>query len=82
MIRFRLNRVIEKYEFEHQRRLTLTELSAATGIVRPTLSLMIGPKPFNTTTNNLGKLCEFFRCSVGDLVEYVPGAEDSRDAGT
>lgn len=72
MIRFLLRRVIEEYEFKHQRRLSLKEISEATGIVRPTLSLMIGPKPFNTTTNNLGKLCEFFGCQISDLVEYIP----------
>ena len=72
MIRFLLRRVIEEYEFKHQRRLSLREISEATGIVRPTLSLMIGPKPFNTTTNNLGKLCEFFGCQIADLVEYIP----------
>ena len=72
MVRFRLKRVIEEFEFKHQRRLTLTELSAATGIVRPTLSLMIGPRPFNTTTDNLAKLCKFFGCGMGDLVEFLP----------
>ena len=72
MIRFLLRRVIEEYEFKHQRRLSLKENSEETGIVRPTLSLMIGPKPFNTTTNNLGKLCEFFGCQISDLVEYIP----------
>jgi DNA-binding Xre family transcriptional regulator len=82
MIRFLLRRVIEEYEFKHQRRLSLKEISEATGIVRPTLSLMIGPKPFNTTTNNLGKLCEFFGCQISDLVEYIPEPPHVASAST
>ena len=78
MLRFRLRRLIEDFEFREQRRLTMTEISAATGIVRPTLSHMVGPRPFNTTTDNLEKLCKFFGCQVSDLVEYVPdGASES-----
>lgn len=71
MLRFRLRRLMEEFEFQHQRRLTLTEISEATGIVRTTLSRMVGPKPFNTTTDNVERLCKFFDCSVGDLIEYV-----------
>ena len=80
MVKFGLKRLIEEFEEKHQRRLTLTELSAATGIVRPTLSLMIGRRPPNTTTNNLAKLCEFFGCAMGDLVEYKPDAANDTAA--
>lgn len=72
MLRFRLRRLIEEFEFREQRRLTMTEIGEATGIVRTTLSRMVGPRPFNTTTDNLEKLCRFFGCQVSDLVEYVP----------
>jgi DNA-binding Xre family transcriptional regulator len=30
------------------------------------------PKPFNTTTDNLERLCRFFACPIEALVEYVP----------
>ena len=72
MLRFRLRRLMEKFEFREQRRLKMTESSEVTGIVRTTLSRMVGPKHFNTTTDNLEKLCKFFGCQVSDLVEYVP----------
>ena len=72
MLRFRLRRLMEDFEYREQRRLTMTEISEATGIVRTTLSRMVGPKHFNTTTDNLERLCKFFGCQVSNLVEYVP----------
>ena len=72
MIRYRLNRLIDAWEFENKRRLTLTELSRQTGVFRTTLSRIGGPTPVNTTVENIDKLCAFFRCQVGDLMEYVP----------
>ena len=78
MLRFRLRRLMEDFEFREQRRLTMTEISEATGIVRTTLSRMVGPKHFNTTSDNLEKLCKFFGCQVSDLVEYLP--DEAADA--
>ena len=72
MIKFHLARLILDFEAEPQRRLTLVELSQATGIARPTLSKMQSPKGgHNTTTNNVDALCRFFGCRVEDLMEYV-----------
>ncbi len=72
MLRFRLRRLIEEFEFREKRRLTLVEIAEKTGIFRTTLSRMSGPVHFNTTTDNIDKLCKFFDCPVGDLVEYIP----------
>ena len=71
MIRYRLNRLIEEWEYKHQRRLTLTELAKETGVFRTTLSRLGGPRPVNTTVDNIDRLCEFFDCSVADVLEYV-----------
>lgn len=71
MIRYRLNRLIEEWEYKHQRRLTLTELARETGIFRTTLSRLGGPQPVNTTVHNIEKLCAFFDCQVADVLEYV-----------
>ncbi|MEH3087905.1 MAG: helix-turn-helix transcriptional regulator [Xylophilus ampelinus] len=79
MVRFKLRRLMEEFEQREQRRLTFTEVAEATGIVRTTLSKMVGPKPFNTTTDNLAKLCEFFGCQMGDLVEYVAEPAAAKD---
>ena len=82
MIRFKLRQLITAWEFKEQRRLTLTELAEATGIVRTSLSKMTGPQPFNTTTNNVDALCEFFGCEVGDLLERVPDNHATGDGAS
>lgn len=78
MVRFHLKKLIADYEHRHGRRLTMGELSAETGIYRTTLSRIAGPKPFNTTTENLNALCRFFRCQISDLVEYVDESDAKR----
>jgi putative transcriptional regulator len=75
MIRFHLKKLMADFEHREGRRLTMGELAASTGIYRTTLSRIAGPKPFNTTTDNLDALCRFFGCPVSELIEYV-------DAGT
>lgn len=82
MLRFKLRQLIADYEFREQRRLTMTEIAEATGIVRTTLSRIAGPKPFNTTTDNLERLCEFFDCPIEALVEYVPEATKDQRGGS
>ena len=78
MIRFHLKKLIADYEHRHGRRLTMGELAEATGIYRTTLSRLAGPKPFNTTTENLDALCRFFQCSIEELIEYVPDPSAKR----
>lgn len=72
MIRFRLKEVIADQEFKEGRRITLEEIAKATGIHRTTLSKIANTRGYNTTTENLDKLCEFFRCPISRLVEHVP----------
>jgi putative transcriptional regulator len=79
MIRFHLKKLMADYEHRQGRRLTMGELAEETGIYRTTLSRIAGPRPFNTTTDNLEALCRFFDCQVEDLVEYVPDVA-SKDA--
>ena len=72
MIRFRLKEVISDEEFRSGRRITQEEIAAATGIHRTTLSKIQGHRGYNTTTDNIDKLCKFFECQVEDLMQYVP----------
>ena len=44
-----------------------------------TLSRMINLKGYSTVTDNLDKLCAYFRCGLGDIAEYVP--TDAESAG-
>lgn len=72
MIRFFLRERISEKEFAEKRRITLDEVAAATGISKNTLSRIQSTFGYNTTTDNLNKLCAYLGCSLSELVEYVP----------
>lgn len=71
MIRFRLKELIAEKEFSEGRRVTLDEIASATHIHRTTLSKIANKKGYNTTTDNLDRLCQFFACKIEDLAEYI-----------
>ena len=75
MIRFRLREMIIEREFTEGRRISLEEIARGTGIQRPTLSRIAGQRGYNTTTDNIDKLCRYFGCDVDKLMEYVPDEE-------
>lgn len=67
MIRFLLKELISDKSFREGRRITLDEVSTATGIHRSTLSKIANQKGYNTTTDNLEALCKYFACDLQDL---------------
>lgn len=71
MIRFRLKELVAEKEFQEGRRITLEEISKSTGIHRTTLSKVSNQKGYNTTTEVLDKLCDFFQVSLGQLAEHI-----------
>lgn len=72
MIRFRLRERMADKSFKSGQRVTLESVAAATGIHRATLSKIASHLAYNTTTDNLDKLCKFFECSWSEIAEYVP----------
>lgn len=81
MIRFKIKELMARKEFADERRLTIGEVAGAAGIHRMTLSKMINQRGYNTSTENLNRLCEYFDCRVDELIEYVPGPKEGRDEG-
>lgn len=75
MIRFRLSELLLDRGFHQGRRIELGELAEATGIHRATLSKLANKRGYNTTTNNLDRLCAHFQCTLSDLAEYVPDTD-------
>lgn len=71
MIRFRLQELMSEMQFKEGRRITLLEVAEKTGINRMTLSRMINRKGYSTVTDNIDKLCMFFSCDVGEVMEIV-----------
>ncbi|GAM09948.1 hypothetical protein OR1_02232 [Geobacter sp. OR-1] len=82
MIRFRLKGIIADQEFKSGKRLTFEEIAHETGIHRTTLSKISGVRGYNTTTDNIDKLCRYFGCKVSDIMEYVPDEEVSVEEKT
>jgi putative transcriptional regulator len=71
MLRFKTKGLIEKKEFQGNRRITINELADSTGINRMTLSKIINHRGHSTVTDNLDKLCTYFECNIEDLVEHI-----------
>lgn len=59
-------------QFREGRRITLGEIAEATGIHRTTLSKIANVRGYNTTTDVLDRLCEYFACPISALIEHVP----------
>ena len=72
MIRFKLGEQLEKKQFRDSRRITIQEVSEATGINRSTLSKILNLKGYSTGTDVLDKLCAYFGCRIEELVEHLP----------
>ena len=72
MLRFKIKELIGKKEFDENRRVTIGEIAEVTGVNRMTISKMINHKGANTGTDNINNLCNYFKCSLTDLVEYIP----------
>lgn len=75
MIRFHLKKLMSDWEFREGRRLSIGELAEKSQVTRPTLSRILNQRGYNTTTDNIGRLCAFFGCRVEDIVEYVSDDE-------
>ena len=58
--------------FKSGQRVTLEAVAEATGIHRATLSKIASQRAYNTTTDNLDKLCKFFDCSWAEIAEHIP----------
>jgi putative transcriptional regulator len=71
MIRFRLTELIADAQFKSGKRITMLEVSEATGINRMTLSRMANVRGYSTSTETIDKLCRYFKCQVGDIANYI-----------
>lgn len=80
MLRFKVSERLADKEFRERRRITVLEISQATGINRMTLSKLINKHGANVQTDNLDRLCAYFGCRIEELVEFIP-AEGGVAAG-
>ncbi len=71
MIRFRLTELIADKAFKERRVIPLSEVAAATGIHRATLSKIANQPGANISTDLVDKLCRYFECQPGSLMTYL-----------
>jgi DNA-binding Xre family transcriptional regulator len=73
MIQFHFKRLLADKEFREKRTITLIEIAEETGISRVTLSKIANSRgDYNTTSDNIEKLCLYFECTPNDLMAIVP----------
>lgn len=70
-IKFKLKERIADLEFRERRVVQLKEIAEVTGVHRVTLSKLANNKRYNVGIDTLDKLCEYFKCGLGDVAEYV-----------
>ena len=57
---------------ETQKKITYDTIETATSISKVTLSRMASQRGYNTSMSNIEKLCNYFNCSIDQLVTIVP----------
>ncbi len=71
MIIFRLKELIEAKAAWEGRKITMQDVSDETGVNRTSLIKMANPKyRHSTTTATIEILCDYFECSIADLMVY------------
>ena len=70
MIRLNLDKVMQA------RGITLTDLAARIGITLANLSILKTNKARAIRFSTLDALCKALECQPGELLEFVPGAQD------
>lgn len=57
--------------------ITQRELAEQVSIRYPTISEMERGASKAYSLDNLNKLCKYFHCCIGDLIEYIPDSDDN-----
>ena len=71
MIVFKINELVKAKEKENNCKISLQDIANETGINRTVLSKMKNQsETYSTTTNTINLLCDYFDCSVGDVIEF------------
>ena len=71
MIRYKLREMVIEREKTMGTSIPLAEIAKETGINRVTLSKIYHRNDYNATVKVIDKLCTYFGCEVGDILEHV-----------
>ena len=67
MIRCHLSRLMGEHKMK------VMDVARETGLHRNTVTLLYRETATRIDVDAIEKLCKLFNCSVGELLEYVPG---------
>lgn len=59
-----------------ERKLKLTDVARETGLHRNTVTLLYKETATRVDLEAIDKLCSLFKCSVGELFEFVPSPSE------
>lgn len=79
-IKLRLRELLAQRESRESRRIRLTEVAQATGVSVNTLTPMINNQTDRVSLQALAKLCTYFHCMPGDLLQISSDEEREDDA--
>lgn len=71
MIRVLLVQKLDDKSFAEGRKIALKEVADNTGIGRATLTRIANKPDYVTSTEIIDKLCDYFGCEPGDLLQRV-----------
>lgn len=72
-------KLLDEKSFKEGRRITVGEVAEITGISRATLTRISNIPGYNTNTDTLDLLCDYFVCSPGELLEHHPSFKIKQD---
>lgn len=71
-IRSRFKLLLAQKELDENRKITYAEIKDATGVAESTLSNLATNSVTMYSAATLSRLCDYFRCETGDLIQYIP----------
>lgn len=71
----RVDELIKARELRDGRRVSVAELAHSTGIAPTALAAMVDNRIDTVGLADLGKLCDYFGCTAGELLYYDPDPE-------
>lgn len=78
-IKLRLRELLAQRESRESRRIRLAEIAQTTGISANTLTPMINNQTDRVSLQALARLCDYFHCMPGDLLQLTSGEEVDED---
>ena len=78
-MKLRIDELITAYELREGKSLPLADLARETGLSEITLRGMVNHRATNVALADLAKVCDFFHCTVGELLQYTPDSTETED---